>query len=173
MQSQAENAPGSASAVLAVNGGSSSIKFAWFDIAGGPRRRLSGTLDRIGLPGGTLHTHDIRTNQTDSVPLSTRDHAAAVEQLVDWLRRRTDLASLAAVGHRIVHGGSKLIGPCWIDDGVLQDLRRMAPFDPDHLPGEIELIEGFRRSTPQARQAACFDTAFHRNLPQVARLLAI
>lgn len=158
--------------VLAVNGGSSSIKFAVFEAAG-RERKFSGSIDRIGLDNGMLKAKDAATHETEQVSLATRDHAEAVARLVEWLGSRTDLAKLAAVGHRIVHGGPTLLEPCWIDDAVLAELRRMAPFDPDHLPGEIELIEGFRRATPQARQGACFDTSFHRGLPDVARLLAI
>jgi acetate kinase len=159
--------------VLAVNGGSSSIKFALFELTGFPQRRLSGSIDRVGLGNGTLKAIDTRTNETIRTPLTTSGHAQAVEQLVLWLGSRTDLASLSAIGHRIVHGGPRLVEPCWIDDHVIQELRRMAPFDPEHLPGEIELIDTFGKSTPHARQAACFDTAFHRDLPTVARLLAI
>lgn len=162
-----------AQAVLAINGGSSSIKFALFDVTAAPERWLSGSIDRIGLSDGTLKTIDARTNETVRSPLVTGGHAEAVEHLVTCLGSKTDLQALSAVGHRIVHGGPTLVEPCWIDDAVIDELRRMAPFDPEHLPGEIELIEAFRKSTPGVPQAACFDTAFHRHLPAVARLLAI
>lgn len=160
-------------AVLAINGGSSSIKFALFELSDGPRRRLAGGIDRIGLADGTLQARDERTNETIHTPLAAQDHAQAVEQLLAWLGARIDVQTLAAVGHRIVHGGPTLIEPCWIDDAVLDELRRLSPFDPEHLPGEIELVEAFRKATPRVPQAACFDTAFHRHLPPVARLLAI
>lgn len=173
METQPHDAPQPPRLVLAINGGSSSIKFALFAVAAGPQRRLSGNIERIGLADGTLKTKDAATNATEQVPLVTRGHAEAVERLVDWLRSQTDLSSLAAVGHRIVHGGPTLLDPCWIDEGVIAELRRMAPFDPEHLPGEIELIEAFGKATPHARQGACFDTTFHRDLPAVARLLAI
>lgn len=159
-------------ALLAINGGSSSIKFALFEGAD-RRRRLSGSIDRIGLPDASLKASDAASGETVRMPLKANDHAQAVEQLLTWLASRTDLASLAAIGHRIVHGGPSLIEPCWIDEGVLAELRRLSPFDPEHLPGEIELVEAFRRSTPGVKQAACFDTAFHSQLPAVARLLAI
>lgn len=159
--------------ILAINGGSSSIKFALFDTAEGPQRKLSGGIDRIGLDGGSLKTRNAATGESEQVPLATHSHAEAVERLVHWLSSQIDLSALAAIGHRIVHGGPTLMEPCWIDEGVLAELRRMAPFDPEHLPGEIELIEGFRRATPHARQGACFDTSFHSQLPDVARRLAI
>lgn len=161
------------SPMLAINGGSSSIKFALFELKNGPRRRLAGSIDRIALADGTLKARDERTCETIRTPLTAPDYANAVDQLLAWLGSRVDLGTLAAVGHRIVHGGPSMIEPCWIDDKVLAELRRLSPFDPEHLPGEIELVEAFRKSTPHMRQAACFDTAFHRQLPPVARLLAI
>ncbi|MGH7139715.1 MAG: acetate/propionate family kinase [Pirellulales bacterium] len=170
---QTQAAANSPRAVLAINGGSSSIKFALFDVTAAPQRRLWGSIDRIGLGDGTFRATDARTNETVRSELAAAGHAEAVEHLVGWLESRFDLSSLAAIGHRIVHGGPKLIDPCWIDAGVLDELRRMAPFDPEHLPGEIELIEAFTKATPHAPQAACFDTAFHKDLPQVAKLLAI
>ncbi|HVX11831.1 MAG TPA: acetate/propionate family kinase [Pirellulales bacterium] len=159
--------------ILAVNGGSSSIKFALFDVTDEPRRQLSGAIDRIGLADGALNAVDAETGKTVRTPLVTGGHAEAVGQLANWLGARTDLRGLSAIGHRIVHGGPTLIEPCWIDQKVLEELRRMAPFDPEHLPGEIELIEAFSKATPHVRQAACFDTTFHRDLPVMARLLAV
>ncbi|HEV3344182.1 MAG TPA: acetate/propionate family kinase, partial [Pirellulales bacterium] len=155
------------------NGGSSSIKFALFESADKPRRLLSGGIDRIGLSDGTLKAKDTRTGEDVKARLAADNHAHAVEQLIGWLGSRLDIRSLVAVGHRIVHGGANLVEPCWIDDDVLVELRRLSPFDPEHLPGEIELVEAFRQATPGVPQAACFDTAFHRHLPAVARLLAI
>jgi acetate kinase len=162
-QPAASHAPGRSPSgaprtVLAINGGSSSIKFALFELAAEPKRLLSGGIDRIGLADGTL---------------KAKDHAEAVGQLLAWLGSRLDIKSLVGVGHRVVHGGPKLVEPCFIDDEVLAELRRLSPFDPEHLPGEIELVEAFRQATPGVPQAACFDTAFHRHLPAVARLLAI
>lgn len=164
---------GNAKAVLAINGGSSSIKFALFELADEPRRLVSGGVDRIGLEGGTLKAKDSRTSDAVTAPFTAANHAQAVEQLIDWLGARIDVNSLSAVGHRIVHGGPNLVEPCWINDAVLDELRRLSPFDPEHLPGEIELVKAFERAVPQTPQAACFDTAFHRDLPAVSRLLAI
>lgn len=160
-------------AVLAINGGSSSIKFALFDVAAAPQRRLWGSIDRVGLGEGTFKATDGQTNKTVHSALHTAGHGEAVQHLVGWLGSRFDLRQLGAIGHRVVHGGPRLIEPCWVDEAVLEELRRMAPFDPEHLPGEIKLIEAFAEATPHARQAVCFDTQFHKNLPQVAKLLAI
>jgi acetate kinase len=72
-----------------------------------------------------------------------------------------------------VHGGTRYTRPQSITAEVLKELRRLSPYDPEHLPGEISLIEGFSRRYPTVPQVACFDTAFHRDMPRVARLLAI
>jgi acetate kinase len=165
--------PGKPKTILAINGGSSSIKFALFELADEPRRLVWGGVDRIGLERGMLKAKDSRTSEAVSVPFEAADHAQAVELLIGWLGARIDVSSLAAVGHRIVHGGPNLVEPCWIDDAVLDELHRLSPFDPEHLPGEIELVAAFERAVPQTPQAACFDTAFHRDLPPMARLLAI
>jgi len=138
-QPAAENAE-RARTVLAINGGSSSIKFALFELADRPRRLLSGAIDRIGLADGTLKAKDTRTNEDFKAPLTAASHAQAVEQLIGWFGGRLDIESLVAVGHRIVHGGPNLVEPCLIDDDVMVELRRLSPFDPEHLPGEIELV---------------------------------
>ena len=80
--------------------------------------------------------------------------------------------SVRAVGHRVVHG-MKHTAPERVTPELLDELRRISPFDPDHLPREIELIEAFRQRHPKLPQVACFDTAFHRAMPRVARLLPI
>jgi acetate kinase len=176
-QPAAEHASGSQTVdgrtVLALNGGSSSIKFALFELTGTPRRLLSGAIDRIGLADGTLKAKDTRTNEEVKTPLTADNHAQAVDRLLAWFGSRLDMRSLVAVGHRVVHGGPSLVEPCLIDDEVLSELRRLSPFDPEHLPGEIDLVEAFRKATPGVPQVACFDTAFHRHLPAAARLLAI
>jgi acetate kinase len=77
------------------------------------------------------------------------------------------------VGHRIVHGGPWYDAPAMVTDAMLHDLRRIAPFDPEHLPGELALIDAFRRLDPELPQVACFDTAFHHGLPRVAQIVPI
>ncbi len=97
---------------------------------------------------------------------------------MDWLASadgmggETAMGAMAAVGHRVVHGMSH-VEPETITDALLDELRRIQPYDPDHLPGEIALIEAFRQRLPALPQVACFDTAFHRSMPRVAKLLPI
>ena len=93
--------------------------------------------------------------------------------LMDWLGERGGHEALAAVGHRVVHGGPKYCAPQRITPEMLADLRALVPFDPEHLPEEILLTEAFQQRFPGLPQVACFDTAFHHDLPRVARLLPI
>jgi acetate kinase len=101
------------------------------------------------------------------------DHTTAVGVLMDWIEGRSGQDALTAVGHRVVHGGPKYSQPQRITAEVLEELHRLSPFDPEHLPEEILLTEAFHRRFPDLPQVACFDTAFHHDLPRVARLLPI
>ena len=157
--------------VLTINGGSSSIKFALYE-AGGQRRLLAGTLDRIGLSGTNLAVHEPSGKAGPALPLRAADHRTAAGFLLEWLEAQPGFASIAAVGHRVVHGMAHR-QPERVTPSLLAQLHRITPYDPDHLPREMELIQAFRRRHPKLPQVACFDTAFHRAMPRVARLLAI
>lgn len=129
-------------------------------------------MDRIGLAGTTLDISE-SSGRRYSVRLGrTRDHAAAVMFLLGWLERQGVLASVHAVGHRVVHG-MRHFEPEVVTGSLLRDLRGIIPYDPEHLPREIGMIELFRRRHPRLLQVACFDTAFHRTMPRVARTLAL
>ena len=158
--------------VLAINGGSSSIRFALYEAGKTPRRRLDGKIDRIGSRGTNLVVHDQSIKPRAPLRLKAADHRTAAGFLVDWLEAQPCFASVQAVGHRVVHG-MKHSAPERITPKLLAELRRITPYDPDHLPREIELIETFRERHPKLAQVACFDTAFHRTMPRVARLLPI
>lgn len=156
--------------VLAINGGSSSIKFALYQ-AGTPLKRvLSGNVDRIGLGGTTLSWRAIETADEGRVEITTNE--SGVRPLIDWLDARREMAALRAVGHRIVHGAAHT-EPTEVTPEIIAELHRATPYAPEHLPREIELIEAFRERYPHLPQVACFDTAFHQNMPPVARLLPI
>lgn len=137
-----------ASCILTLNGGSSSVKFAAFSVADPPTRLLGGNVD-------------------------SDNHAQSITQLVDQLRRSCANARIAAVGHRVVHGGLKLAEHQLITDELIEGLRGSVALDLAHLPGEIALIEASRSHFAGVPQVACFDTAFHRELPRVAKLLPI
>jgi acetate kinase len=161
------------SLILTINGGSSSIKFALFEANDPLRRILEGAIDRIGLPETSLRVKGLDPADNFSRPVTAPDHTVAVDTLMDWIEKRLGRDALTAVGHRVVHGGPTYSKPQQIDPEMVEDLRRLSPFDPEHLPEEILLTEAFHRRFPDLPQVACFDTAFHHDLPRVARLLPI
>ena len=156
--------------ILTVNGGSSSIKFALFEAGESIRRALDGSIERIGLAGATFA---VKGSENFSRPLAVPNHTVAVNVLMDWIEERSGRDALTAVGHRVVHGGPKYFEADRITPEMVEELHHLSPFDPDHLPEEILLTEAFHRRFPDLPQVACFDTAFHHDLPQVARLLPI
>jgi acetate kinase len=158
--------------ILTINGGSSSIKFALYEGVKPLKRGLHGTVDRIGLSGTNLTFHDVGGKPPASSKFIVADHKSAANSLMDWLEKQNDFASVKAVGHRVVHG-MKHTEPEIVTRKLLDELRRISPNDPDHLPGEIELIEVLRQRHPKLPQVACFDTAFHQTMPRVAKLLPI
>lgn len=159
--------------ILTVNGGSSSIKFSLFE-AGEILQRISrGEIERIGQPQARMRVQGVGREDNYARPVTVSTHAAAVGVLMDWIEKRTGHDALTAVGHRVVHGGPKYSEPQRITFEMIEELRRLGPFDPEHLPEEILLTEAFHRRFPDLPQVACFDTAFHADLPRVARLLPI
>ncbi|MHB1093866.1 acetate/propionate family kinase [Thiobacillus sp.] len=161
------------SGILSVNGGSSSIKLALFDAGDVRHPVLQGRMARIGMADTTFSIQGPHSTDHFSRPVSAPDHAAAIGLLMDWASGQIAGDTLAAIGHRVVHGGPAFLEPQRITPAMIEALRHLSPFDPDHLPGEILLIEAFRRHFPDLPQIACFDTAFHRDMPRVARLLPI
>ena len=159
--------------VLTINGGSSSIKFALFESGDSLRRILQGGIERIAQPEATFRVKGVNQAENFSRVVSAPDHTAAVGVLMDWIEERGGRDALTAVGHRVVHGGPKYSKPERITAEMIKALRLLSPFDPEHLPEEILLTEAFHRRFPDLPQVACFDTAFHHDLPRVARLLPI
>ncbi len=161
------------SRILTVNGGSSSIKFALFKMDAALERVVHGSIEGVGGPKSSFKVKG--SSQSDTVERNVRapDHQAAVGLLMDWIEKRIDRGALCAVGHRIVHGGPKYWEPQRITPEMIKELRHLSSFDPEHLPEEIVLAEAFQRRYPAVTQIACFDTAFHHDLPRVAKMLAI
>lgn len=135
--------------VLTLNAGSSSLKFAAFELGEEPLERVRGSIDGAA---DQRHWLDLAL-----------DHAAAEIGRPTW----------AGIGHRIVHGGPRLSAPQLLDAKLVAQLQQLLPFAPEHLPKEIALIDQAGRRFPGVPQAACFDTAFHHTLPRVAQLLPI
>jgi acetate kinase len=164
--------------LLTINRGSSSIKFALFQSDGHESgeslaRVLRGTVDGIGLTEGTFAVKGSNEADNCSRPAALPDHQAALGVLMDWIEERIERGELTGVGHRIVHGGAKYSHPQRITPDMIEELRGLSPFDPEHLPEEIQLAEAFHRRFPGVPQIACFDTAFHHDMPRVAWLLPI
>ena len=158
--------------ILTINGGSSSIRFGVYEVGETPRRRLDGKIDRIGLSGTNLTVSGPAGEPQASRRLAAAGHRTAAGFLLDWLEAQPLFASVKAAGHRVVHG-MKHSEPERVTPKLLAELRRIAPFDPDHLWREIGMIEALHERHPKLPQVACFDTAFHRSMPRVARQLPI
>jgi acetate kinase len=162
--------------LLTINTGSSSLKAALYK----PREDATETLElraeasRIGGRGGGLRLADARGETLDERRNDLPDHIAALEALLSRLPDRgLDRDDLAAVGHRIVHGGVRHREPQRVAPELVADLRALVPIDPNHLPQAIAAIEAVGRAYPAVPQVACFDTAFHSRMPRVARLYAL
>jgi acetate kinase len=158
--------------LLTINGGSSSIRFALFDVGEPLRRLLDGKVDRIGLSGTNLTFKDTTEELQNNHTIEVSDRDSAVGFLLDCLETQQAFAPVKAVGHRVVHGMTHN-EPERVTPELLDELHRITPYDPDHLPLEIELIEAIRQRHPALPQVACFDTAFHRTMPRIASLLPI
>ncbi len=158
--------------ILAINGGSSSIKFALYEVGSSLDRVLHGKVDRIGASATELTFEDRLADRHGRLRLDAADYRSAGASLIEWLEGRGHLAMVAAVGHRIVHGMEQT-EPQLATPALVDALRRIAQVDPDHLPNELELVEAFRRRHATLPQWVCFDTAFHRTMPRVAQLLPI
>ena len=131
--------------VLAINGGSSSVKFAVFRAGDPPQEVSRGKIE----------------------------HAGDANAVLDALEQKGALSGLAGVGHRLVDGGPDHFSPARVTPELIRDLERLKPLDPTHLPAELDLIAAFAKRCPNVPQVACFDTAFHRDLPTVARTLPV
>jgi acetate kinase len=156
--------------ILTINGGSSSIRFASFEMGARSTRLLEGKVERIGTAGATMTAG--RVGQKISTLKIEARPESAVDALVQWLHGQGSDGEPQAIGHRVVHGLQHM-DPERVTAPLIEELKRLEPYDPEHLPREIELIENLQRCYAQVPQAVCYDTAFHRNMPRVARQLAI
>jgi acetate kinase len=164
--------------VLTLNAGSSSLKFAVFAASDSGALNLlaSGQIQGIGAtPRGavTAAATGAKTDLVFGPSLGRVDHQAAIGAILGWLRKAGDDSSVAAVGHRVVHGGPDLAEPMLIDAAVLAKLQRLIPLAPLHQPHNIAGIEAAMNAFPSVPQVACFDTAFHRSQPFVSDTYAL
>jgi acetate kinase len=159
--------------VLAINGGSSSIKFALYEANEVLRKKFEGSIERIGLPNAFLRVKGIDGADNFSKDIDAGDQKQAVGFLMDWIEKRIGDDALSAVGHRIVQGGPKDSETQLVTKELLDDLYLYEALDPEHLPQELMIIEAFIYRFPDTPQVLCFDTAFHHDMPRVAKILAI
>lgn len=162
--------------VLVLNAGSSSVKFAAFQVRDGAPEQdavLRGQIAGIGRePSFQVREHggqeSTRRLDAEQVP----DHRAAIDWILAWLEERQLGLQWQGVGHRLVHGGGR-DAPTRVDATVLAELQRLAPLAPHHQPHNLAAVQAMAEAAPSLPQVACFDTAFHANQPEVARLLPL
>jgi acetate kinase len=159
--------------ILTINSGSSSLKVAMYHMGRSETLMLSGSIERIGLRASLFHIQDADGETLIQEHLDLPDHDAALKTLFEWLQGHAPGQDLEAVGHRVVHGGAQYNQPHLITPELVATLRELVPLAPDHLPHELKAIEAVSRSYPALKQVACFDTAFHRHMPQIAQIYAL
>ena len=159
--------------ILTLNSGSSSLKAALYQMDTGEARLLSAAVERIGLAGGRIRMDDARGATVLDQEAVLTDPGAALRALFDGLRHHGLDQDLAAIGFRIVQGGSRFSAPQRVTPDLVAALRAMVPLDPDHLPQACASLEAAARRYPDLPQVACFDTAFHRHMPWVAQHYAL
>jgi acetate kinase len=159
--------------VLALNSGSSSLKFGLYRVGPSHTQMLiSGEVGSIGSQIGRFQAGDSRKQALLSESLAIPTQGDAIIR-IGKLLAECKMPAPAAVGHRIVHGGPKLLRHCLIDDAVLGGLEAAAVFAPLHTPSALAVIRYATEHFPGLAQVACFDTSFHSDLPPVARVLPI
>ena len=149
---------------MTINSGSSSLKFSVYDMGRSEALILSGEFKRIGLSHSAFHVEG--HNQEIVVP----SHDVALQALFSWLASHNSGVRLDAVGHRLVYGGPDYHKPQLITPTLENDLKKLIPFAPDHLPEELKAIEAVKNVHPRLPQVVCFDTAFHWESPKIAKL---
>jgi len=161
--------------VLVINAGSSSIKYQLYQM---PQAQVlaKGMVERIGEESSKLaHSYDDKTHDIDAkVP----DHEAGMELILETLADREvgvikDISEIEAVGHRVVHGGEEFTGSMLIDETVIKSIEKFADLAPLHNPPNLTGIRAAQHKLPKSAQVACFDTAFHSTIPEVAYMYAL
>lgn len=159
--------------VLALNSGSSSLKFGLYHVASSRTEMLlSGAAESIGGCKGKFFAKGARQDKLVSETAAIPSQREAITRIAKFLNA-SNMPAPVAIGHRIVHGGPILRQHCLIDASVMQELESAAAFAPLHTPSALSVIRYAQEHFPGIAQVACFDTAFHAELPEVARVLPI
>ena len=160
--------------VAVLNAGSSSIKFALYNAQNIETALYRGQIEQIGVaPRLHVLNADGVSVAERSWPADGFDHHAATSVLIETSRELLRGKPIAAVGHRVVHGGTQYSAPVRIDAGVMDALAKLIPLAPLHQPHNLAPIRAIAEAAPHIPQVACFDTAFHRNQPHLAQLFAL
>jgi acetate kinase len=155
--------------LLTINTGSSSLKAALYAPDRWQQRELGVQVERIGGAGSRLRITNAHGATVWEAQRELADHEAALQAFLDWLEREHPDRPPAAVGHRVVHGGAKYHAPQVVTADLVAALQALVTIDPEHLPQAIAAIRAVSRRYPAVPQVACFDTAFHRTMPDVAQ----
>jgi acetate kinase len=160
-------------AVLVLNAGSSSLKFSVF-AEPAARALLRGQIEALATrPRFVARAGDRVVAEQTWPEGKALGHDDAIEHLLSWGRGALEGARIVAVGHRVVHGGTRFSAPVLVDDAVLAELDALVPLAPLHQPHNLSAIRAVARRAPGVPQVACFDTAFHATQPPVARAFAL
>jgi acetate kinase len=162
-------------ALLTLNAGSSSLKASLFEVrAGGIALALKGQVDAMGLaPRFRTRTADGAPGEERTWPDPHTPFETLLQAVIDWAEAHLGAAALMAVGHRVVHGGREHVAPERVTPALIADLERLTPRAPLHEPHNLAPMRALAASRPDLTQVACFDTAFHATLPEVAARLAL
>lgn len=162
-------------AIVVVNAGSSSVKFSVFVGVGetaGPRLELRGQFEGLGA-APRLSVRNAADAVVASATWPELAHRAALEHLLDLLRERLDGDRLLGIGHRVVHGGLAYRDAVRVDRRILQDLHALVPLAPLHQPHNLAAVQMLMDAAPGLPQVACFDTAFHAAVPELAQMFGL
>ena len=159
--------------IAVINAGSSSIKFALYQL-GSETLLYRGKIEQIGIsPHLKVEDANGQTVSEQHWPADRLDHRAATHEILVAGRTLLGDMPVAAVGHRVVHGGTKYAQPIRVDPKVIANLSELIPLAPLHQPHNLAPIETLAEAAPHIPQVACFDTAFHRSQPELAQLFAL
>ena len=163
-------------AVVSLNSGSSSIKFALFELeTGAPRHVAAGKIERIGSDPHLLIRRDDGTSVVERHwdKGAALTHEALLDDLLAWARGHLEGFDIKAIGHRVVHGGPRFDQPQIVDEALLDALDALSPLAPLHQPHNLAAIRAIRALLPDLPQVACFDTAFHHGRAEIATRFAL
>ncbi|GJM15998.1 MAG: acetate kinase [Thermodesulfobacteriota bacterium] len=159
--------------ILAINSGSSSLKFSIYEIGENEKLIIRGSIDRIGSRESTFQVAESLNPNLIELDMELPNHEAAFRVLFNWLENNKYNKKIDAVGHRLVNGGSSFIAHHFITSQLISNLKKISYLAPDHLSQQIKGIETVGNLYTNLNQVACFDTVFHNNMPKQAKMFAL